>query len=168
MNTQFTITIAGQDYPQLVNQLAATTNKLGGKWLVSKISRLDQQLVGIIKIEIPAASADQLKQEFNALKELHVRIVENTKPIPPSKREQVTLKVESNDRLGIVNDITHTLDNIGIDITQIENHRVALADLGRTVFFAELSLDMPSEISIEQLVEAVQQVEENMRVEVIS
>ncbi|MDX1303618.1 glycine cleavage system protein R [Photobacterium sp.] len=168
MNTQFTITIAGQDHPQLVSQLAATTHKLGGKWLVSKISRLDQQLVGIIKIEIPVASADQLKQELKALKEFHVRIVENTEPASQSKREQITLKVESTDRLGIVNDISHILDNIGINIIQIENHRVALADLGRTVFFAELAVDMPAEVSIEQLVEAVQQVEENMRVEVIS
>ncbi|MGF1757116.1 transcriptional regulator [Photobacterium sagamiensis] len=167
MNTQFTITIAGQDHPQLVNQLAATTNNLGGKWLDSKISRLDHQLVGIIKIEIPAASADQLKQEFNALKELHVRIVESDMPTTPSKFEQITLKIESNDRLGIVNDITHILDNIGIDIIQIENHRIALADLGRTVFSARLAVDVPTEVSIEQLVEAVQQVDENMRVEVI-
>ena len=167
MNTHFTITIAGQDHPQLVNQLAATTNNLGGKWLDSRISRLDQQLVGIIKIEIPEASADQLKQEFNALKALHVRIVDNTKLTTPSKREQITLKVESDDRLGIVNDITHILDNIGIDIIHIENHRIALADLGRTVFSAQLALEVPTEVSLEQLVEAVQQVEENMRVEVI-
>ena len=64
-------------------------------------------------------------------------------------------------------DITHILHNIGIDIIHIENHRIALADLGRTVFSAQLALEVPTEVSLEQLVEAVQQVEENMRVEVI-
>lgn len=168
MNTQFTITIAGQDQPQLVNQLAAITHELGGKWLVSKITRLDQQVVGIIKIDIPEASADQLKQAFKTLKALHVRIAENDKSTIPSKHEQITLKIESRDRLGIVNDITHILDNIGIGITQIENHRVVVPDLGQTVFFAELAVDVPSDVSLEQLVEAVQQVEKNMRVEVIT
>ena len=53
MSIQLTITIAGQDHPQLINQLAAKTHELGGKWLVSKISRLDKQVAGIIKIEVP-------------------------------------------------------------------------------------------------------------------
>lgn len=168
MNTQFTITIAGQDHPQLINQLASTTHKFGGKWLVSKISRLEQQLVGIIKIDIPADSAEQLKQAFSELKELHIHIIEHEEPTTPSVHQQIKLKVESGDRPGLVKDITNILEEIGIQIIHMENHRLAVLDFGKLMFFAELDVDVPGEVDLEQLVETVQDVEENMRVEVIN
>lgn len=167
MNTQLTITIAGQDHPQLINQLAAKTHELGGKWLISKIHRLDNQIVGIIKVDIPNETAAQLKLEFSRLTELNARIIDVPLPMPLGKLEPLTLKVESSDRPGIVNDITKILDDIGVDIINIENHRVGVPDLGQTLFFAELMVNVPSEINVEQLLEAVQQVEEGMRVNVV-
>ncbi|SQD76656.1 glycine cleavage system protein R [Moritella yayanosii] len=167
MNTQFTITIAGQDHPQLVNQLAAATHNLGGRWIVSKITRLAQQVVGIIKIDIPTTAAEQLKQEFNAQKGLQIRIIDANESCVVSVRKQIKLKIESADRLGLIKDITRTLEDIDIKIIQIENHRVAVPEFGELMFFAELALDIPTEINIEQLLDSVQQVETNMRVDVV-
>lgn len=167
MNIQLTITIAGQDHPQLINQLAAKTHELGGKWLVSKINRLDNQIVGLIKVDIPAETAAMLKQEFNRFTDLNPRIIDSPQPAPPGKLEQLKLKVESNDRPGIVNDITNVLDDIGIEIIKIENYRLGVPDLGQTLFFAELMVGVPSEVDVEQMLEAVQQVEDGMRVNVV-
>jgi len=167
MNTQLTITIAGQDHPQLINQLAAKTHELGGKWLISKIHRLDNQVVGIIKVDIPNENAAQLKLELGRHTELNARIIEVPLPIPLGKLKSLTLKVESSDRPGIVSDITNILDDIGVDIINIENHRVGVPDLGQTLFFAELVVNVPSEVNVDQLLEAVQQVEDGMRVNVV-
>ena len=52
MNTQFMATIAGEDRPDLLKILAAKTHALEGRWLNSKISRLEGQIAGIIKIDI--------------------------------------------------------------------------------------------------------------------
>ncbi|ELR67289.1 glycine cleavage system regulatory protein [Photobacterium marinum] len=167
MNTQLTITIAGQDHPQLINQLAAKTHELGGKWLISKINRLDNQIVGIIKVDIPADNAQLLKGEFTRIPELHARVIDVTQPVPLGKFEQLKLKVESNDRSGLVHDLTNVLDDIGIDIIHIENHRIGVPDLGKALFVAELLVDVPAEVNVEQLLEAMQQVEEDMRVSVV-
>lgn len=167
MNIQLTITIAGQDHPQLINQLAAKTHELGGKWLVSKINRLDNQIVGLIKVDIPAETVAMLKQEFNRFTDLNPRIIEAPQAAPPGKVEQIKLKIESNDRPGIVNDITNILDDIGIDIIKIENYRLGVPDLGQTLFFAELMVGVPSGVNVEQMLEAVQQVEDGMRVNVV-
>ncbi|WP_299014826.1 ACT domain-containing protein [uncultured Photobacterium sp.] len=167
MNTQLTITIAGQDHPQLINQLAAKTHQLGGKWLISKINRLDNQIVGIIKVDIPVEAAQQLKDEFNRFPELNARIIDVPQPVPLAKFEQLKLKVESNDRSGLVNDLTNVLDDIGIDIVKIENHRIGVPDLGKTLFIAELLVDVPEEVNVDQLLDAMQQVEEDMRVSVV-
>lgn len=167
MNTQLTITIAGQDHPQLINQLAAKTHELGGKWLVSKINRLDNQIVGLIKVDIPAETVAMLKQAFTGLTDLNVRIIDSPQPVSKGTVEPLKLKVESSDRPGIVNDITNILDDIGIDIVKIENYRVGVPDLGQALFFAELMVEVPSEVNVEQLLEAVQQVEVGMRVSVV-
>ncbi|GAB3526067.1 transcriptional regulator [Photobacterium proteolyticum] len=167
MNIQLTITIAGQDHPQLINQLAAKTHELGGKWLVSKINRLDNQIVGLIKVDIPAETAAMLKEAFNRLTDLNVRIIEAPQAAPKGSVESLKLKVESSDRPGIVNDITNILDDIGIEIVKIENYRIGVADLGQALFIAELMVEVPSEVNVDQLLEAVQQVEEDMRVSVV-
>ncbi|PSU32546.1 glycine cleavage system protein R [Photobacterium lutimaris] len=166
MNTQLTVTLAGQDHPQLINKLAAKTHELGGKWLISKINRLDNQVVGILKIDIPAQSAGQLKELFQAQQELDIRVVEASE-VGEIKTDHLTLKVESKDRPGIVNDITRILDNIGIGIVKIENHRIGVPDLGQALFFAELQVDVPTEVDIEQLLEALQQVDSGLIVKVL-
>ncbi|WEM43074.1 transcriptional regulator [Photobacterium sp. DA100] len=166
MNTQLTVTLAGQDHPQLINKLAAKTHELGGKWLISKINRLDNQVVGILKIDIPAQSVSQLKELFQSQQELDVRVIE-ARHVGDIKTDHLTLKVESSDRPGIVNDITRILDNIGIGIVKIENHRIGVPDLGQALFFAELQVDVPTEVDIEQLLEALQQVDDGLRVKVL-
>ncbi|MGF1682559.1 glycine cleavage system protein R [Photobacterium minamisatsumaniensis] len=167
MSTQLTVTLAGQDHPQLINQLAAKTHELGGKWLVSKINRLDFQVVGILKIDIPSESVESLRQAFAEQQDLNVRIVENPQSLEPIKTDLLTLKVESSDRPGIVHDITQILDDIGIAIIKIENHRIGVPDLGQTLFFAELTVDVPHSLNTEQLIDAVQQVEDGMRVNIV-
>ncbi|AJR07879.1 transcriptional regulator [Photobacterium gaetbulicola] len=166
MNTQLTVTLAGQDHPQLINKLAAKTHELGGKWLISKINRLDNQVVGILKIDIPAQAVSQLKELFQSQQELDVRVIE-ARHVGDIKTDHLTLKVESSDRPGIVNDITRILDNIGIGIVKIENHRIGVPDLGQALFFAELQVDVPTEVDTEQLLEALQQVDEGLRVKVL-
>lgn len=166
MNTQLTVTLAGQDHPQLINKLAAKTHELGGKWLISKINRLDNQVVGILKIDIPAQSVSQLRELFQSQQELDIRVIE-AQEAGEIKTDHLTLKVESSDRPGIVNDITRILDNIGIGIVKIENHRIGVPDLGQALFFAELQVDVPTEVDTEQLLEALQQIDDGLRVKVL-
>ncbi len=164
MNIQFTITIAGQDHPQLVNQLAAITHSYGGKWLISKISRLEHQLVGIIKIEIPDNEVVQLKEELRHFSALDVRIIDS-KAVEHPSFVKVRFTIESKDRLGIVRDITGQLDEMGIEILQMENHRLAVPEVGEMMFFAELTLNLPTEISFNQLEESLLLVDDNLRID---
>lgn len=167
MNTLLTVTLAGEDHPQLINTLAAKTHELGGKWLVSKINRLDNQVVGILKIDLPTEAVPALKQAFASQSMLDVRVIEALTAQAQIKTDHVMMKVESADRPGLVHDLTHILDNIGIGIVKMENHRIGVQDIGKTLFFAELHLDVPVDIDTEQLVEALQQVEEGMRVSIL-
>ncbi len=165
MNTQFTITIAGHDKPKFMNQLAATTHSLGGKWLVSKLTRLDNQVVGIIRIDIPNIAADQLKQDLLAFDDYNVRIIDEPSPAQ-IEFSQAILKVESKDRPGLIHDITQCLDDMGIQTLRMENHRLGIPEAGETVFFAELEVEIPTEVQVEQLVDAVESIQPQLKVAV--
>ncbi|MGF1687672.1 transcriptional regulator [Photobacterium japonica] len=167
MNTQLTITLAGDDHPQLINVLAAKTHALGGKWLISKINRLDNQVVGIIKIDIPTTAVSELKQVFMAQPSLDVRVLDTPSLVEAIPTHPVTLKIKANDRSGLVHDLSRILDEIGIGIVKIENHRIGVLDVGKALFFAELQINVPEDIDLDQLLDALQQVDEGMVVKVL-
>ncbi|WP_087016229.1 glycine cleavage system protein R [Thaumasiovibrio subtropicus] len=162
MNTEFTITIAGHDRPNLMNQLAATTHSLGGKWLVSKLNRLDNQIAGIIRIDVPNQSAVQLKAALSEITECHVRIIDDLEPLSSSV-QKVSLSVESQDRPGLVHDLTQRLDDLGVHTLAMENTRIGVPDAGKTVFMANLDVEVPVEMEIEQLLNSVETIDPNLK-----
>lgn len=167
MSTQFTMIITGQDRPQIVNQLAALTHDFGGKWLVSKISRLESHVVGIIKIEVPTEHVVQLKRQLIDFPDLHIEFPEPVTPTSSSQNQHLLINIESEDRLGLVNDISLALHNLGASINYIENKRMPVAGLGAVMFLAQFSIDIIDDLSPQQLVESIQQIDDNMRVELV-
>lgn len=167
MSMQFTMIITGLDRPQIVNRLAALTHDFGGKWLVSKISRLESQVVGIIKVEVPAEHVVQLKRQLQEFDNLHVQFPETVTPKPTSHNQRLLINIESEDRLGLINDISLTLHNLGASINYIENRRMPVAGLGIVMFLAQFSIDIIDDLSPQQLIKSIQQIDENMRVKLI-
>ncbi|WP_232803741.1 ACT domain-containing protein [Motilimonas sp. E26] len=165
MNTQFMATIAGEDRPDLLKLLAGKTHALEGRWLDSKISRLEGQIAGIIKIDIPNENLSALKADFNSIPNFHVS-TSDVKLVTITECAQLNLKIEANDRPGIISDIAHFLDSKGVAIEHMENHRFGVIGLGTTVFIAELSLMVPVDMGTEFLVEELERLSSDLRVEV--
>jgi glycine cleavage system regulatory protein len=164
MNTQFMATIAGEDRPDLLKILAAKTHALEGRWLNSKISRLEGQIAGIIKIDIPSANLFALKTDFNSIPNFHVSTSE-VKLVAITECDQLQLKIEANDRPGIISDIMHFLDDKGVTIEHMENHRFGVIGLGTTVFIAELSLMVPVDLGKDMLIEELEKLSSDFRIE---
>ncbi|WP_413111817.1 glycine cleavage system protein R [Thaumasiovibrio sp. DFM-14] len=166
MNKQFTITIAGNDKAKQLNALAAITHQHGGKWIKSKISRLDEQIVGIIRIDVPEQSYDSLQNKLLTETECHVRVIDSA-AITPEQSTPATLKIESRDRPGIIHDLTQALDDFGVQLHTMENHRICVPDAGQMVFFAELALDIPQSLDKEQLIRMIEEVEPDLKAELV-
>ncbi|MFO6425189.1 glycine cleavage system protein R [Motilimonas sp. KMU-193] len=164
MNTQFIATIAGEDRPDLLKLLAGKTHALEGRWLDSKISRLEGQIAGIIKIDIPGENLSALKADFNSIPNFHVSTSE-IKLVTVTECEELELKIEANDRPGIISDITHFLDSKGVAIEHMENHRFGVIGLGSTVFIAEMTLMVPVDMGKDMLVAELEQLSSDFRVE---
>lgn len=167
MNTQFMATIAGNDRPNLLKTLAEKTHNLGGKWLDSKISRLEGQLVGIIKIDMPEENMSALKADFNAIADFHVS-TSAINLVTVTECEQVELRIEAKDKPGLISDITNLLDQKGVTIEHMENHRLSVAEVGAIVFYADLNLLVPVDLGTELLLDELKNINQDLRVEAVA
>ncbi|MGR5470998.1 glycine cleavage system protein R, partial [Vibrio astriarenae] len=82
-----------------------------------------------IKIELPEENVDTVKDAFSACQTLVVKFVDSG---AHSHCEETIfqLRLDANDRAGIVNEITHVLDSQGISILDMDCQRVFIAGGG--------------------------------------
>ncbi|MGU3842625.1 ACT domain-containing protein, partial [Vibrio diabolicus] len=66
MNTVFIVNFVGQASPATIKELAAITHENGGKWLISKVNFIEDQVAGVIKVELPRENADIVKEAFSS------------------------------------------------------------------------------------------------------
>ncbi|MDW2184725.1 ACT domain-containing protein [Vibrio sp. 1733] len=166
MNTVFIVNFVGQTSPATIKELAAITHENGGKWLISKVNFIEDQVAGVIKVELPRENADIVKQAFSSCQTLVVRFVDSE---PHSYREDTIfqLRLDANDRAGIVNEITHVLDNQGISILDMDCQRVFIAGGGgvsSSLFSAKMAIKLPSELEIEDIANELESLSEDTRV----
>ena len=150
MNRQFIVSIVGPDRAGLLKYFAAATHERGGKWLHSKVIRLDGQFAAIIKIELPESQVQVLKSWFEA-QEAYLLVFSEVVSGGGEDVRAFKLQVDAEDRPGLVNDITHVLLENQIKIADMACHRVGVADLGASVFTSEFELKVPGDVDLGEL-----------------
>ncbi len=93
---------------------------------MSKVNFIEDNVAAVIKVELPSDNAQVVKDAFNNQQGLLVQISDTD----PHRHEQETvfqLRLDANDRAGIVNEITQFLDGQNIRILDMDCHRVFLA-----------------------------------------
>lgn len=166
MNTVFIVNFVGQASPATIKELAAITHENGGKWLISKVNFIEDQVAGVIKIELPKDKADIVKEAFSACQTLVVKFVDS-EPYSHSADTIFQLRLDANDRAGIVNEITHVLDAQGISILDMDCQRVFIAGGGgvsSSLFSAKMAIKLPSEMEIEDVANELEALSEDTRV----
>ena len=143
MTTVFNVSLMGRNRPGLLKELAEITHNHQGKWLNTKVNHLDSLITALIKIELPVEQLEALKAEFMAEPELSVAFVQNERVEVAGKFIEIV--VDADDRAGLVNEITQRLDEECIEVVDMECNRVAVAELGRSLFTARMVLKVPND-----------------------
>ncbi|CAE6895345.1 ACT domain-containing protein [Vibrio alginolyticus] len=166
MNTVFIVNFVGQASPATIKELAAITHENGGKWLISKVNFIEDQVAGVIKIELPKENADIVKGAFADCQTLVVKFVDSESH-SHNAETIYQLRLDANDRAGIVNEITHVLDDQGISILDMDCQRVFIAGGGgvsSSLFSAKIAIKLPSEMEIEDVANELEALSEDTRV----
>ncbi len=166
MNCTFIVNFVGTATATTIKELAAITNENQGKWLISKVNFIESQVAAIIKIEVPTGNAEVVKAAFHSHPDLLVHITDCDNQT--GLQEIIyQIRVDANDRFGIVNEITHLLDGQGISILDMDCQRVFLATGGgvsSSLFSSTMTLKLPSEIRIEDVIKELEALSEDTRV----
>ncbi|MGR5501556.1 glycine cleavage system protein R [Vibrio sp. DNB22_10_4] len=165
-SSTFIVNFVGQATPATIKNLASVTHENGGKWLVSKVNFIEDNVAAVIKVELPSDNAQVVKDAFNNQQGLLVQISDTD----PHRHEHETvfqLRLDANDRAGIVNEITQFLDGQDIRILDMDCQRVFLAGgggIGSSLFTANMALKIPPAMQIEDVASELEALSEDTRV----
>ncbi len=166
MNSTFIVNFSGKATPATIKQLAAITHENGGKWLISKVNFIDDQVAAVIKVELPTHNEETVKQAFQSTPDLLVQFT-NTELHAHNADVIYQIRIDANDRAGIVNEITHVLDSQGINILDMDCQRVFLAGGGgvsSSLFTASMAIKIPTNVKIEDVVKELESLSEDTKV----
>ncbi len=166
MNSTFIVNFVGKATPATIKQLAAITHENGGKWLISKVNFIEDQVAAVIKVNLPAENEQVVKEAFTSHPDLLVQVVDSDQHAHNSDAVY-QLRLDSNDRAGIVNEITHVLDGQGINILDMDCQRVFIAGGGgvsSSLFTASMSVRLPQQINIDDVANELESLSEDTRV----
>ncbi len=166
MNTTFIVNFVGKASPTTIKQLAAITHENGGKWLISKVNFIEDQVAAVIKVDVPSQNADVVKNAFQDQQGIIVQIVDS-QALNTNVDTIYQLRLDSNDRAGIVNEITHILDGQGVSILDMDCQRVFIAGGGgvsSSLFTANMAIRLPTEVDIDDIANELESLSEDTKV----
>ncbi|SDG96865.1 Glycine cleavage system regulatory protein [Vibrio xiamenensis] len=169
MNSTFIVNFVGKASPATIKQLAAITHENGGKWLVSKVNFIDDQVAAVIKVELPTQNEAIVKQAFQANPDLLVQLTDSSQHAHNAD-VVYQLRIDANDRAGIVNEITHVLDNQGINILDMDCQRVFIVGgaggggVSSSLFTASIAIKIPENVQIDDVVKELESLSEDTKV----
>jgi len=163
MNIQMMVTVSGSNQSDLIKILSDQTHELGGIWLNSKISHIDDYVAGLIKIEIDADNAETLLTQFKALG-INVESV-NLGTVTHEKSTRLDLNIDGKDRPGLVRHITQVLSDNSVRVDNMECNRIGVSAIGATLFTSHFKIVVDEQFNKDVLVAALQEIDDDLIIE---
>lgn len=166
MKREIVLSVIADDHPGIVQTLAETITAHEGNWLESSMSHLGGKFAGIVLLEVPEASEQELEDALRGLDKrgLHIAF-ERTLPSKPEPFHFVMVNIVANDRPGIVEEISDLLAKRDINIETLTTS-VADAPMSSGLLFkARFQANLPKEMSYDDLQHVLESASDDLIVE---
>ncbi|MBU3020886.1 glycine cleavage system protein R [Aestuariibacter sp. A3R04] len=130
------ITIMGKDKPGLVDALAKCVYRHDANWLGSSFAHMAGHFTGFVEVHVPSEKHDELVAALNSLPDLTVQsvsIAEKTAPL----HDTLAVEVMGNDKPGIVQELTHILNQFNLNIVSFDSRCESAPNWGSLMFKAK-------------------------------
>lgn len=167
MHCYLIMTVLGADRPGLVSSLADTVARHGGNWLESRMARLAGQFAGIVRIECPADTVDELLRELQSpgVSGLTVQAVREPAGDAPVRRT-VGVDVVGNDRPGIVRELTAAIAAAGGNVEELTTGLESAPMSGHPMFRAKGLISLPENMEASILTAAIESLGGDLTVDI--
>ncbi|WP_086984130.1 glycine cleavage system protein R [Vibrio aphrogenes] len=164
--TLFIANISGQASPKTIQQLAKVTHENNGSWITSKINYLDDQLAGLIKIACPETKVEIIQSAFNQAEGLTCQFAQS-QANKHAEDDIYQLRLDSQERSGIIQEISHILERERANILSIETQRLFLAGrqgINTNLFTSQFRITLPEQTNIKDIIAELEAITQGIQV----
>ena len=158
-------TLVGKDKPGLIDSLAQRVYELDGNWLASNFSHMAGQFAGFAQIEMPADNHEKLIALFEKHPDLRISLV-SVDHHDAGQTEIADIHVMGNDKRGIVQELTSTLNQFNINIARFESSCESAPNWGSLLFKAHAKIEIPVGFDLDPLQEALEDIANDLVVDI--
>ena len=168
VQSSYIVTFIGDDRPGLVERLASVIESNGGNWQESRLSQLGGKFAGLILVTLPAAGGPSLEAELSALAAsgLSVRVTATGEHSSPVAGRDITLTVLGPDRPGIVREISRTLAQHAVNVTEMDSQVSSAAMSAELMFSARIVAWIPEGTDMNDLTDTLDKIANHMTLEI--
>jgi len=171
MNNDLVLTVISDDKPGVVETLAQTISSHNGNWLESRMAHLAGKFAGILRVNVPSADTNALRQALEALSDRGLKVIvedaisqRQAGSVPESI--QLEFKVVGNDRPGIVREIAQALASRHISVDELNTHCSSMPWSGEPLFEAHGLILVPASVDLDELQDQLNTIGEELAVEI--
>ena len=162
---QLVLTIIGPDRSGLVDELSSAVLANHGNWLASNLSHLCGHFAGILQLEVAEEHLSQLESAVHNIPDLEVKIEAGQEQVSDTS-QKLNFVITSNDRPGIVQELSGVLRHKGASILHFTSKQQSAPNWGVPLFSAEATVSLPSGLSKDDVIEALESITSDLIVDV--
>lgn len=167
MNKTLVITVLAKDRPGIVHTLSETFVTFEANWDKSHLAQIADKFAGLIQITVAQAQYEGLK---SALQKLHdadnqLQILLDEADDVKTPKEHFTIEVLGADRPGIIDDITGAISSLKVNISGLETEQREASMSSEILFYAKLDLGIPQGVSIEDVQDTLEALQDQLMVD---
>jgi len=164
MRESLVVTLIGADRPGIVARLAKLAAESGASWQESKMARLAGKFAGIVRLDVPAETLDELERSLAQLGTEGLKLTIERGGADTQQR-YLALELIGHDRPGIVRDISAVLAHHHVSIDELDTDIESASMSGEQLFHARLRLLLPDDLVLDELQEALEAIADELMVE---
>jgi glycine cleavage system regulatory protein len=161
------LTLIGTDRAGLVSAVSRLVDARGGSWERSQLAHLGGVFAGVVEVHVPAAEADGLVADVEALAAdgLRVTVERSAGATPPESTRRMRLGLVGADHPGIVAEVSALLTRHGVNVEELSTRVVAAPMAGGTLFEAEGVVGVPDDADVAGLRAALEELAHSLMVD---
>ncbi|MCU4675392.1 glycine cleavage system protein R [Catenovulum sp. 2E275] len=167
MNTNYVISVITRDKPGIIEKLSKLINEHQGNWLASNFCRLSGQFAGIVEFSCPSEESNNVLNALESLSshefQLHIAKGESQ---TENNKNIIQLEIVGNDKQGIIKEISRVLASHHVNLLKLTSSCESAPNWGSLLFKAQADIEIPSDLDIDELTDALEQIANDLIVEV--
>jgi glycine cleavage system regulatory protein len=164
MMNHLIISCIGPDQTGIVDTLSKVIKKHQGNWQVSSLHHLSGFFAGVIEVAVTKENTERLTNDLQNIHGLSCQI-ELAEPNLPNIVSNLMLELTANDRAGIVQEVSSVIHHQGGNLIKLVSTQESAAHTGQIMFKAKAEISL-NEQSIDDLVEALEQIADDLMVDI--